>query len=206
MIRKLSLTNQEPYSKQNGRAVVLVGSFAPVHDGHFDALTSAVKAVERHDTFVEAAMLVPNSDAYLTRKLGSCASEWPYSKRVKTIACRHPEHEVPTFVDDISGSQIGLGEINLAVPQTIERHLGFTALDTYFIVGSDQLLSMEAHLSGTQNRSVCVLRPGRIDEIKPYLTASWVKESLRAGRLLITTRKNMDTDISSTDCRQNQTV
>lgn len=196
------LSEQPPSSpRDEGRAVALVGSFAPVHDGHFDALLSAACAVEQVDDRVEALTLVPNSSAYVRRKLGKIAGLWRFQHRVESILNAEPDHETPTYVDDISGARIGLEQINYLAPRTIEERLGFDSTRTYLVVGSDQLLSMEEHLSGTNNRAVCVIRPGRHEEVEPHLRTSWLKAALHDGRFIVTRRANMDYDVSSTDIR-----
>lgn len=186
---------------QEGRAVALVGSFAPVHEGHLDALLSAALAVERVDDSVNALTLVPNSSEYVRRKLGDVAGLWRFRPRVDAIMRTSTSFDIPTYVDDISGRVVGLDQINHIAPLTIEQSLGFDAARTYFVVGSDQLMTMEEHLSGTNNRAVCVERPGRHEEVKQHLQTSWVKEALVSGRFLVTSRANMAHDISSTNIR-----
>lgn len=72
-IRPLSET--QPTYGRRGDAVVMVGSFAPIHEGHFDALHSASDAVIAGGKNVDALILTPNSGEYLRGKLGEESEE-----------------------------------------------------------------------------------------------------------------------------------
>lgn len=198
-IRALSETVL-PEGRQ-GNAVVMVGSFAPIHDGHFDALHSASNALTRQGALVESLILTPNSEEYLNSKLADESNEWPYERRIKFIRERTPHLVIPTYVDDISGRLAQEKQINNFVPGTIQRQLGFSATQLYFVVGSDQLLSMEEHLT-TNGRAVCVLRPGNMSEVQEQLKIQWLADAAQSDRLIVTERGNMQHDISSTAIRK----
>ena len=189
-----------PHERQ-GSAVVMVGSFAPIHDGHFDALYSASNALIRQGTAVESLVLTPNSTEYLSNKLASESTEWPYERRIQYIQDRPSHLSIPTYVDDISGRLAKEKQINTFVPETIRRRLGFNATQLYLVVGSDQLMSMEEHLSA-DGRAVCVLRPGNMDQLQTQLKVAWLTEATESERLIITKRSNMQHDISSTAIRK----
>lgn len=198
------LSTAESNSPREGSAVVMVGSFAPVHRGHFDAVRAASRAITEHGISVESIILTPNSDPYLLRKMAAKGEEltWFYERRIEEIATQDsPFGHIPTFVDDISGARVGLNEINLAVPETIHRHLGIAAEQLYFVTGSDQLQSMQAHLASDINRAVCVLRPGHLERIQEVLRQDWVSQAVNQGRYIITERDDMKTDYSSTNLR-----
>ncbi len=187
---------------REGSAVVMVGSFAPIHDGHFDAVHSASAALISRGHSVESLILAPNSSEYLEGKLAEESSEWPYERRVEYILGRDPHPTIPTYVDDISARLAQEKQINNFVPETIQRRLGFDALQLYLVVGSDQLLSMEAHLSEGDGKAICVLRPGSMDEVQERLKISWVSDATASERLIITERGNMEQDVSSTAIRR----
>lgn len=187
---------------REGNAVVMVGSFAPIHDGHLDAAHSASAALINRGHSVESLILAPNSSEYLEIKLAEESYEWPYERRVEYILGRDPHPTIPTYVDDISGRLAQEKQINDFVPKTIQRRLGFDALQLYFVVGSDQLLSMESHLSEGDGKAICVLRPGSMQEVQERLKISWVSDATASERLIITERQNMKQDISSTAIRR----
>lgn len=189
-----------PEARQ-GSAVVMVGSFAPIHDGHFDALHSASNALTHRGALVESLILTPNSEEYLNNKLADESNEWPYERRINFIRNRIPHLIIPTYVDDVSGRLAKEKQINNFVPGTIQRQLGFNATQLYFVVGSDQLLSMEEHLTAN-GRAVCVLRPGNMDEIQDQMKIRWIAEANQSERLIITERSNMQHDVSSTAIRK----
>lgn len=204
-IHRLSTVNPEATSK--GSAIVMVGSFAPVHSGHFDAIRSASRAIIERSIGVGSIILSPNSDEYLTRKLASKSESlsWQYHRRIEEIVAREaPVEGVHTFVDDITGGYVGLEEINLEVPRTIHHHLGITAERLYFVTGSDQLPSMQAHLTDSENRAVCVLRPGHLNDMQDKLSQSWIAQAIAEGRYIITERDDMVNDVSSTDIRHSR--
>lgn len=187
---------------REGNAVVMVGSFAPIHDGHFDAVHSASAALISRGHSVESLVLAPNSSEYLQNKLAEESNEWPYERRVEYILGRDPHPTIPTYVDDISARLAQEKQINNFVPETIQRRLGFDALQLYLVVGSDQLLSMESHLSEGDGKAICVLRPGSMDEVQERLKISWISDATASERLIITERENMEQDVSSTAIRR----
>lgn len=199
------LSTLSPYSLREGNAVGLVGSLAPIHSGHIDALQSAGRAVANHDGSVEALVLIPNSSEYVQRKLGKVAARWwSFLERVDMISNLDTYFDIPVFVDDISGADIGLEQINDVAPITIEERLGLEGRNTYLVVGSDQLPSMEDYLSDMERKAVCVIRPGHHDEIQDSMNQKWAKQAIAERRLLVTLRSNMENDISSTEVRKNR--
>ena len=122
-----------------------------MHDGHIDVLDSATKAVSQRDSLVSAITIVPNSTEYVRNKLGEAAETWTMNRRIREIEKRARLLPIPTYIDDVSSKSIGLGKINEVVPRTIERFLGYSSIQSYFVVGSDQVLSMEEHLANDNN-------------------------------------------------------
>ena len=196
-----TLSSAQPGIRE-GVAVVMVGSFAPVHKGHFDAVHAASTALAGQGNLVESVVLTPNSAEYVERKLPEDHGEWTYERRIHEILGRSPHPHIPTYVDDVSGRLARHEQINGYVPVTMRRYLGFTACQTYLVVGSDQLLSMESHLENERNRAVCVLRPGSLDYARDRLDLPWIAAAVEEGRFVITERENMKTDISSTAVRR----
>ena len=188
--------------ESDANAVVMVGSFAPIHRGHFDAVRAAVVALQGRGRTVASVVMTPNSKQYLRNKLKDNDGGWTYKRRIQEILRQEPILEIPTFVDDISGRLAKAEQINNYVPETVRQQLGFNACQQYLVVGSDQLPSMESHLDNTDNRAVCVLRPGNLERLQEDLSLPWVNEAIESGRFIVTERDDMITDISSTMIRQ----
>ena len=184
-----------------GNAVVMVGTFAPVHEGHLDAIRAASSALTDRGLVVGSAVLTPNSSEYVQRKLPDDHQTWTFERRVRAILDHEPHPSIPTYVDTISGPAAGTEQINRFVPQTVQQYLGHAASEIYLVVGSDQLPSMEAHLEHG-NRAVCVLRPGNMEEVERQRKLPWVEAAVEEGRFIITGRPNMENDISSTAIRR----
>ncbi len=185
-----------------GAAVVMVGSFAPIHEGHVDAITSAKRALTSKGVAVETLVIAPNSSEYVVDKLGSEQGGWPYDRRIDRILSLPTIDRTPTYVDDLSGLAARENQINDYIPHTIEQFLGITPCRLFFVVGSDQLPSMEDHLSNG-GRAVCVVRPGREYISDPCIESeSWAMTALCDERLIVTTRENMRSDVSSTQIRE----
>ena len=199
-IQRLSET-ASPSNPLNGEAIVMVGSFAPIHPGHLDALDAAYKVLHEQEQ-VGSLILVPNSEEYVGDKFDGQNYGWTYQKRVDAITQQTNRLPIPASVDDISGLRARHEQINSHVPVTLQQHLGLSASQLFFVVGSDQLVSMETHLATDTNNAVCVLRPGNLDKITEQLEQDWAKRALEERRLVITERANMVEDISSTAIRK----
>lgn len=195
------LSDVPPLTDNPGESVVIVGSFAPIHDGHFDAAFSAVEALRLHGRNISSLVFTPNSTEYVRRKLGDDEGGWHYSSRINEITKRAQHPSVNTYVDDVSGPKAALREMNEEVLRTVSYKLGTPACRTHLVVGSDQLHSMMPHLDGTSNNAVCVLRPGRTDDLAEKLALPWAQRAVTSERLIITGRQNMENDISSTTIR-----
>ncbi len=200
-INRLSETHT-PQTRE-GTAVVMIGSFAPIHSGHFDAAFSACAALEEREIPVESLVFTPNSAKYVQRKLPDEHEVWTYEHRIQRIVDEAPHPRIATYVDDVSGTADRKELIlNGRVPVTIRRHLGFRANQLYLVVGSDQLLSVEAHLKDEINKAVCVLRPGSLDEIDENLRMPWVADAVETNRIVVTRHQDMVNAISSSAIRR----
>ncbi len=201
-IRKLSTIESTP--PHAGSAVVMVGSFAPIHLGHFDAIRAAGNAIQERGIQVDNVVLSPNSDEYLERKLKGEKHDWTYDRRVSRIASGElPIEGITTYVDDVSGRIVGLNEINRQVPYTLHHLLGLAAEQLYFVTGSDQIRSMEAYLSDPARRAICVLRPdGGLNAAHRELGLPWARQAIDEGRYIVTEREDMENDISSSAIRR----
>lgn len=188
--------------RRMGSAVVMVGSFAPIHKGHFDALHAASTSLLDRGINIESLILTPSSAEYVEAKLPDYHKQWTYERRIRRILDQDPHPYISTYVDDVSGYSAKKEQINGHVPVTLRRHLGYSANQLHFVVGSDQLLTMETHLENEANRAVCVLRPNNLDAINENLKLPWVAAAIASDRFLITERADMENDISSTAVRK----
>lgn len=196
------LSETFPADEPQGSAVVMTGSYAPIHRGHFDAMRAATLALVNRGVPVESLVITPNSAEYVANKLPEDHKTWTYERRIREILKAEPHPDMPTYVDDVSGRLAKHEWINDYVPEVIKRHLGFRAQQLYMVAGSDQLLSMESHLRNGVNKAVCVLRPGSLERVQENLAVPWVAEAVESGRFVITEREDMENDISSTDIRK----
>lgn len=200
-IRKLSEITPVEAPSGEDYAVVMVGSFAPVHSGHFDAVDAAYTALQSQERRVGSLVLVPNSAEYLASKFDGKDFGWTYEKRIEKITQQSNRLPIPAYVDNISGVTARHEQINAHVPRTLHHHLGLSACQLFFVVGSDQLPSMETHLKSSDSRAICVLRPGNLEGVESYLAQDWAQEATRQTRLIVTERADMINDISSTAIR-----
>lgn len=183
----------------DGCAVVMIGSYAPVYRGHFDAIGAAATALTAIDRPVGALVFVPNSEDYVRGKLGP-NTQWTFGRRVKEILTSDPHPTIPTYVDDVLGSRYS-GILNNRVGSSVEEHLGLAASQTLLVVGSDQLPSLEEYLGDDNSHAVCVLRPSHLDDMDRLRSLDWVSNAEALGRLVVTTRADMWNDYSSSQIR-----
>ncbi len=59
----------------DGAILVMVGSYAPAHEGHVAAMTAALAAIESSGEKVACLMYVPNGDSYVSFKLHDAHAE-----------------------------------------------------------------------------------------------------------------------------------
>lgn len=200
----LRLSDSNKPSIENGVALVMVGSFAPVHEGHFDAIVSAKKALEDLDERVSVVVMSPNSDSYVLKKVGDETGEWNLARRISEFALIDHRLTVPVFVDDFSGLKTPEKTITEAAIENVKKELGIEACRIVLTVGSDQAHSMKPYLDN--NRAVCVLRPGSSDSMDILNGESWFNDAIKNGRYIITNRENTEVDINSTSIRKRLTM
>lgn len=83
--------------KVKGLVLAMVGSFAPVHYGHLDAMRTAKKTVNDYFGQTDAVVFAPNSDAYVSIKLDDKHGEWDFSRRVAEFQAVKNSIDVPTL-------------------------------------------------------------------------------------------------------------
>lgn len=195
----LRLSDIEKPTIGKGVALVMVGSFAPIHRGHFDAMLAAKKAIEDMNEDVSVVAMAPNSDSYVSIKLQDKTGEWNFERRISEFEKIDSQLMIPTFVDDISGLKPPEKTITEEVVKNVQTELGIKACNIVLVVGSDQVESMKPHLQS--NRAVCVIRPGSTDQIKCLDDQVWFVDAVASGRYIITNRKNPYLDIASASIR-----
>lgn len=195
----IHLSTIENFEQGQGSALVMVGSFAPVHEGHFDAIMSAERAMIAKGEDVSALVFAPNSDSYVSTKLKDTDGDWNFQRRISEFMKFDFQFKAPAFIDDITGRNPPERSISEETITTIEQRLGIQASKALLVVGSDQVASMKPHLEA--NRAVCVIRPGSIGSVLEYSNEDWFSEAVRQDRYILTERNNRVTDISSTKIR-----
>lgn len=197
----LRLSTTEKSEPNQGAALVMVGSFAPVHEGHFDAIMSAERTMIAKGEDVSALVFAPNSDSYVSTKLNDTNGDWNFQRRVSEFMKFDFQFRASAFVDDITGRTPPEKSISEEVIDTVERQLGIQASKSVLVVGSDQVASMRSHLE--TNRAICVIRPGNISKVLDHSNENWFTEAVSQGRYILTERQNRVTDINSTEIRAN---
>ncbi len=184
----------------DGVVLIMVGSFAPAHVGHVAAMTAATAAIERSDQRMAGVVYVPNGDSYVSFKIHDSCRVWNFERRIELLMELVPSLEVPTFVDDISGSTpIVDKSITKTAITTASERLGVNPDRFVVVVGSDQAASVEPYV--TTNQAVCVVRPGAVAALLNLLKEEWFRRAAASGQYLFTERDNPYEDISSTQIR-----
>lgn len=196
----IRLSEAEKVSSETGSALLMVGSFAPVHAGHFDAMYAAEQALTGEGEGVVSSVFAPNSDSYVSFKVNDTCGRYSFERRVAEFLKMRSPLDSPTYVDDITGQSPPERSISEEVIDTVSRTLGIQACKAVLVVGSDQVSSMRSHIEN--NRVVCVLRPGSLEEVDIQRKERWFRRAIDDGRCILTVRKNMATDICSTDIRE----
>ncbi len=197
-IERLSIASE--YHNCHASGLILVGSYAPVHDGHFDAMRSAERHLLATGSDVAGSVFVPNSDSYVLKKLGNKDSTWSFDRRVSEFLSRDSGTKSLSYVDDITGVIPPEKSINESVMDTVSDKLGIKACSLVLVTGMDQIRSMEPHLY--TNRAICVLRPGYKSKLQEVAQDDWFLDAINDERLMLTTRENIEADISSTLIRK----
>jgi len=186
-------------SENNGNTLMMVGSFAPVHNGHFDAMESAEKSLIQRGEIVSANVFAPNSDSYVSVKLDDSTGIWNFQRRVNEFRIFESHTRSPAYVDDLTGINPPELSISEEAMSTAALRLGIEACRVILVVGSDQIDSMKPHLNS--NRAICVVRPGTEAMIRERLEEKWFRDAVGDGSYLMTNRRFIDYDISSTQIR-----
>lgn len=184
----------------DGVVPIMIGSFAPAHEGHVAAMTAAIAAVEVSGGKVAGVVYVPNGDSYVSFKIHDSRRVWNFERRIEVLMELVPNLEVPTFVDDISGSAPIIDKsITQTAINTASERLGVSPGQFVVVVGSDQAAAVEPYVM--TNRAVCVIRPGAVAALLNLLKEEWFRRAAASGQYLFTERDNPYEDISSTQIR-----
>lgn len=198
LIERLSDSNK--YPNPNASGLIMVGSYAPVHNGHFDAMRSAERRLLTTGDDIAGNILAPNSDSYVLKKLNDEDGVWNFDRRISEFISRSSGTESVSYVDDITGSKPPEKSISESVIDTVSSRLGIKACRLVLVVGMDQIRSMEPHLDS--NRAICVLRPGYESQLQEVAQDDWFVDAIDTKRLLLISRENTEMDISSTVIRK----
>lgn len=199
----------QSYFNRFSITTVTVGSYAPVHQGHVDMVTAGVNAFLNRGYDVSCAVFSPNRDKHVSTKY---QTEYPeldmsFNTRIKLMQEFLPgilPNNVRVVIDDVSGQNESKP---LAFTQTITSALqqtGLKAKNIGIILGSDNVRSLESHVS--RHNTVCVTRPGYNEQLYAILHRKWVTKALIEGQLIITDRPEGAVTISSTEIRKQMAV
>lgn len=194
------LSGASVYSNPDASGLVMVGSYAPVHEGHFDAMRSAERRLRAGGDDVSGAVFAPNSDSYVLDKIQDKDGVWNFERRVREFLERDRSTLSTSYVDDMTGSKPPEKTISEEVVATVSGRLGIKACNLVLVVGADQVGSMQPHLE--ENRAICVIRPGYEGVLRDMMSQDWFADATRCERLMLTSRKNIELDISSTTIRR----
>lgn len=194
------LSTASKYQNLNASGLVMVGSYAPVHEGHFDAMRSAERRLILQDGDIAGNIFAPNSDSYVLKKLHDTKGTWNFRRRVDEFTARESGTLSKSYVDDITGLTPPELSISEEIIKTVSHRLGIKASNLVLVVGTDQVTSMQSHLE--YNRAICVLRPGAEEILQNVITEDWFKEATSEDRLLLTSREIIRVDVSSTKIRR----
>lgn len=194
------LSGSSKYRNSSASGLVMVGSYAPVHNGHFDAMRSAERRLLTTGDDIAGNIFAPNSDSYVLKKLDDEDGVWNFDRRISEFVSRSSGTESVSYVDDITGSKPPEKSISESVIDTVSDRLGIRACSLVLVVGMDQIRSMEPHLDS--NRAICVLRPGYESQLQEVAQDDWFVDAIDIKRLLLTSRENTVIDISSTVIRK----
>lgn len=191
----------------DGKILVLIGSFAPVHLGHLELIQNASNWLDDQERKARAVVLVPNSQSYVAKKLSGsehqhlASIDERLSKMEKFLPAALEKSGTPVYIDDISCMLAKDGEfLNVICIETILKALGGTTDDIIVILGSDQLKSMQPYWRSTE--TVVISRPGYNDEMYAMLRKRWVQKALRLFKLSIVDRPEGCVSMSSTKIRE----
>lgn len=155
-----------------GPRVVLLttGSFAPVHEGHWNMLSAAESALRAQGITPAASYLSPSHDLYVATKDGGRGQDYPANLRLdlaRASARLHPSPlGVPRFVDPWE-SLIAPRPLNFTtVIARLEAYLSWQwhcPVLVVYVYGADNAGFAEAFPATTRSgvpHAVCVGRPG----------------------------------------------
>ena len=196
-IERLSNANQ--HHNFNASGIILVGSYAPVHEGHLDAMRSAERELLAQGESIAGNIFAPNSDSYVLKKLHDDQGVWSFSRRIGEFLGKESGTISRSYVDDITGIAPPEKSISDEVIDNVSQKLGIRACNLILVVGTDQINSIQPHL--VHNRAICVLRPGSERVLQDVQIEDWYKEAICKNNLLITSRENTEVGISSTQIR-----
>lgn len=194
------LSNATNINRTDSNALILVGSFAPVHDGHLDNMRSAEKAAIARGYEISASVFTPNSDSYVLQKLNDKKGEWNFNRRISDFLFTESGTNCVSYVDDISGRHSPEKSISETAINNVSLALGIETCKLILVVGSDQVESMKPHVN--RNKAICILRPGYEEHLKKCTDNLWFKDAVNSGRLILANRENIKEDISSTAIRR----
>lgn len=177
-----------------GYILFMLGSYAPFHEGHNDAITSAERAFVAAGYTLGGVVIAPHSDLYVSYKIHN--STWNINRRITSIVNANINCVSPLYLDDISCYQPAKDNVTQIVINTLKK-LGITTHRIAIVVGADNLASMAPHIA--THKVICVRRPGYDTSLSILqMNENFIKN---ASNLIIADRQKVKKDISSTTIR-----
>lgn len=179
---------------RDGYLLFMLGSYAPFHEGHNDAITSAERAFIEAGHTLAGVIIAPHSDLYVSTKIHN--SNWDINRRISEITKATIDCSSPVYLDDISCYQPVKKNGTRIVINTLKK-LELDKRRIAIAVGADNLASMAPYIGSY--KIVCVRRPG----YDTSLSILQMNENFinNTSNLIIADRKEAKKDINSTTIR-----
>jgi len=191
-VKRLSESNS---IATDGYVLFMLGSFAPFHDGHIDAIVSAENALQNMGYSLSAVVISPHGDKYVSDKIGD--NHWTVNRRMDRIISSGISCSSPMIVDDLSFNTKATHNITQVAVDNISENLNISSDKIIIAVGSDNIQTLAPNIK--DNKVVCVIRPGFDNVIDVIGSCSSFRDNI--CNLIITTRENDKFDINSTNIR-----
>lgn len=178
----------------------MLGSYAPFHEGHRDAIVSAEAALLESGYEIDSVVIVPHSDDYVQNKIQD--TSWNIDRRILSIANATIVCRSTIFIDDISCRKPIGKDPTAAVIETLINNIGVESSNIIIAVGADNIMSMIPYIKS--HKVACVQRPGYRRALSRLIENENFVDNKQ--NLIIAERRYNSADISSTIIRKKEFI